>query len=246
MRFSYSAVWADVMELLRSHFSLVATVAGVFIFLPNLLLGYFVPQPEPAQIGEIGRVMAEYLSLNWHWLLLDNLVNMVGAIAILLLIFSRGITVGGAIAAALAILPFYFATSILSGLLIGIGFVFLIVPGLYLLGRLSPIGALLVAENRRNPLDAIARCFELTKGRGWAVLGLLCLVAVAGAIVVGVAVALLALLFVLALGQDLAALPVLIVKSAGNAALVTLILLLNAAIYRQLSRLGSAPAAPAD
>ena len=48
MKISYSAVWADTAALLRSHASLIATVAGVFIFLPGLLVAYFLPQPEPA------------------------------------------------------------------------------------------------------------------------------------------------------------------------------------------------------
>src|SRR3954467_5366360 len=109
MKFSYSDVWADLMGLLRAHASLIATVAGVFIFLPGLLLGYFAPQPEAAEsLGEMRRLMVEYASLNWPWLLLNSLAGMLGAIVILLLVFVRNITVGGAIAAALPILPFYF------------------------------------------------------------------------------------------------------------------------------------------
>lgn len=247
MKFSYSAVWADVMDLLRAHASLIATVAGVFIFLPGLLFAYFLPQPEPQDLGRLGEVWAEYIGANWPWLLLNSLMNMVGSIAILLLIFRRGVTVGGAIAAAVALLPFYFLASLLSSVLVGLGFVLLIVPGLYLLGRFGPLSAVVVAETRRNPADAIARCWALTRGHGWAVLGLILLVAVAAAIVIGVATALLGILFVLVAGQDLGQLLVLIVRTAGNAALVTLVLLLNAAVYRQLSRRDSAaPAAAAD
>lgn len=235
MKFSYSAVWAEVMALLRAHASLIATVAGVFIFLPGLLVAYFLPQPETQDFSRIGEMWVDYMRLNWHWLVLNSLVNMVGAIAILLLLFARGITVGGAIAAAVMLLPFYFLTSLLSGIALAFGFILLIVPGLYLLGRLGPVNAVVVAENRRNPIDALGRCFALTKGHGWAVLGLILLVAIAAAIVIGVATALLGILFVLVAGQDLGGTLVLIVKTAGNALLVTLLLVLNAAIYRQLS-----------
>jgi hypothetical protein len=245
MRFSYSAVWDDVMVLLRAHASLIATVAGVFIFLPGLLAAYFLPQPEPQEISRIGEAWVEYLSLNWHWMLLNSLVNMVGAIAILLLIFARDISVGGAIAAALPLLPFYFLASLLSSVAIGLGFILLIVPGLYLIGRLGPVTAVVVAENRRNPIDALARCFALTKGHGWAVLGLVLIVAIAATIVVQIATTLLGILFVLVAGQDLGQMLVLIVRTAGNAALVALILVLNAAIYRQLSGGPSAAAAAA-
>ncbi|HEX8572324.1 MAG TPA: hypothetical protein VF759_06200 [Allosphingosinicella sp.] len=246
MKFSYSAVWADVMALLRAHASLIATVAGVFIFLPGLLLAYFVPQPETQDLNRIGELWVEYLNSNWHWMLLNSLVGMIGSIAILLLIFARNISVGGAIGAALGLLPFYFLTSLLSSILIGFGFILLIIPGLYLLGRLGPINSVVVAENRRNPIDSISRCFALTKGNGWAILGLILIVAIAASIVIGIATSLLGILFVLVAGQDLGGMLVLIVKTAGSAALMALMLVLNAAIYRQISAGAPSAAAAAD
>jgi hypothetical protein len=185
----------------------------------------------------------DYLGANWPWLLLNSLVAMIGSIAILLLLFARDISVGGAITAALALLPSYFLASLLSSLAIGFGLFLLIVPGLYLLGRLGPANAVLVAENHKNPIAALTRCFALTRGHGWAIFGLILLIAIAAAIVVAIATALLGILFVLAAGQDVGQLLSLIVRTAGNSAMVTLLLVLNAAIYRQLSQ--SASAAPA-
>lgn len=246
MKFSYSAVWADVVALLRAHASLIATVAGVFIFLPGLLAAYFLPLPTTQDVGRMGEIWLEYLGANWHWMILNSIVNMIGSIAILKMIFERNISVGGAIAAALPILPFYFLASFLGSILIGIGFVALILPGAYLIGRLGPLNAVVVAEDRRNPIDAIGRCFALTRGHGWAVLGLILIVAVAAAIVIGVATTLLGILFILIAGQDLGGMLVLIVRTAGNAALMTLVLILGAAIYRQLAEGKSAAPAAAD
>ncbi|HET9639686.1 MAG TPA: hypothetical protein VFP12_10800 [Allosphingosinicella sp.] len=243
MKFSYSAVWADTAALLRSHSSLIATVAGVFLFLPGLLVAHFLPQPEPVELDRIGQLWIDYLGANWPWLLLNSLISMIGSIAILLLIFARDISVGGAIRAALALLPGYFIASLLGSFAIGIGFVLLIVPGLYLLGRLGPLNSVVVAEAHRNPIAAIRRCFELTRGHGWAILGLILIVAFAAAIAVGVASTLIGILLVLVAGQDIGQLLVLIVRTAGNAAMMTLLLVLNAAIYRQLSAGRSAPAA---
>jgi len=243
MKFSYSAVWADTAALLRSHGALIATVAGVFIFLPGLLVAYFLPQPEPTDLGRIGQMWIDYIGASWPWLLLNSLISMVGAIAILLLIFARDISVGGAIRGALPLLPAYFVASVYASLAIGFGFVLLIVPGLYLLGRLGPSNSVLVAEARRNPIAAIARCWALTRGHGWAVLGLILIVAVAAAIAVGVASTLVGILLVLIAGQDIGQLLVLIVRTAGNAAMMSLLLVLNAAIYRQL---GGARSAAAD
>jgi hypothetical protein len=235
MKLSYSAVWADVTALLRSHASLIATVAGVFIFLPALLTAYFLPQPEARNLSEMGRLWTEYASANWHWLLLSRLASMVGEIAILLLLFSRGISVGGAIAAAFALLLSYFAASVLANIAIGLGVLLLIVPGLYLLGRLGPLNSVLVAEARRNPVEALRRCWALTAGHGWAIVGLILIVAFAAAVVVAVATTLLGIVFILVAGQEIGQLLVLIVRTAGNAAMMTLLLVLSAALYRRLA-----------
>jgi hypothetical protein len=242
MKFSYSAVWADTVALLRSHASLLATVAGVFLFLPTLLIAHFLPQPEAVSFDRMGQLWSEYLVANWHWLLLARLIGMIGSIAILLLVFARGITVGGAIAAAFALLPAFFLASLLGSVGIGIGILLLIVPGLYLLGRLGPLNPVVVAEGHRNPIAALSRCWALTRGHGWAVLGLIIIVALAAAIVVAVASNLLGILFVLVAGQEVGRLLALIVATAGNAAMMTLLLVLGAAIYRRLSE-GSAAAA---
>ena len=242
MKISYNAVWADAMNLLRAHGSLVATVAAAFILLPWLLVAYFLPPPETTDPTRMWEAMAEYYTSNWPWLLLNNIVAMVGAAAVLMLIFRRGITVGGAIAAAVAILPFYFLASLLSSLIMMAGLLLLIIPGLYLFGRLATVTTIVVAEDRRNPVDAIRRSFDLTRGNGWAILGLVLLVAIAAVVVTSVVTWLFGILFVLVAGQDLAATLVLILRAAGNAAAACLLLLLVAAIYRQL---GAGPSAAA-
>ncbi|HYI40350.1 MAG TPA: hypothetical protein VE053_08535 [Allosphingosinicella sp.] len=246
MQFSYSAIWDDVTVLLRSHASLIATVAGVFIFLPILLTAYFLPPPESAAPERALQLWLEYGLANWHWLLLSFLVRSVGAIAILLLLCARDISVGGAIAAAVVLLPAYFVATLLSGVAVGFGFFLLVVPGLYLLGRLGPLNAVVVAEAHRNPIAALRRCWALTEGRGWSILGLILIVAIAAAIVVVVASTLLGILFILAAGKDIGQLLVLIVSTAGNAAMMVLLIVLSAAIYRRLSedRSGAAKAMP--
>lgn len=243
MKFSYSEVWTDVVALARTHGTLIGAVAGVFIFLPALLIGYLLPTPEAAGFNQMLQRLQEYAGANWHWLLLQSLVAMVGTIAIFRLIFARaGITVGAAIAAAVALLPTYFAASVLSGLAIGIGSLLLIVPGLYLIGRLSPLGAVIVAEEQRNPITALSRTWDLTKGRGWAVLGLVLVVLLAALVVVGVLNALLGVIVILIAGRELGTLLMLIVSTATSTGMTVLSILLYAAIYRRLSPAQSAAA----
>lgn len=238
MKFSYSAVWNDTMGLLRAHGALIAALAGVFLFLPALLIAQFLPPdqvPAPTLPEAIAAGRA-YLLANWHWLLLQTLLNMVGTIAILTLVFARsGTSVGQAISTGFALLPFFFLASVLSSIVIGIGLALLIVPGLYLIGRLTPLGPVVVAEHERNPIAALKRSFEVTKGNGWRVLGLVLVVALAAAIVMMVVNMLLGIVFVLAAGQDIGALLSRIVEAATGAALATLLVLLYAAVYRALT-----------
>ena len=107
--------------------------------------------------------------------------------AMLRLVLVQGTSVGGAIAFGAALLPFYFLLSLISGLMFIVGLVLLIVPALYLAGRLCTAGPILVAESSCNPIAAIARSFEITKGQGWALFGLIFLVVIVGIIVTGVA-----------------------------------------------------------
>jgi hypothetical protein len=169
------------------------------------------------------------------WFVLGGLFAMVGTAAMLRLVFARESTVGAALGFGLMLLPFYFLLQLLGGLMVGIGFVLLIVPGLYLIGRVAPAAAVMVAEMRRNPVDTISRSFAITKGRGWAVFGLVFIVGMVGGISVSVADTLFGIVFHLAAGHDLGTLLTAIVSCALSAAFATLIVMLYAAIYRALT-----------
>ncbi|QLC34852.1 hypothetical protein EFA46_011360 (plasmid) [Halarchaeum sp. CBA1220] len=60
--------------------------------------------------------------------------------------------------------------AIVAGVAIIIGFVFLVLPGVYLAVRLRLVVAAVVLEDC-GPLEALGRSLELTAGEGWTVLG---------------------------------------------------------------------------
>ncbi|HWT13353.1 MAG TPA: hypothetical protein VN231_11410 [Allosphingosinicella sp.] len=238
MNFSYSAVWNDTAAMLRANSSLLVAIAGAFFFLPGLLSAYFIPPPEEARdFAEMVQQMSGYVGRNWHWSLLGNLLNMVGIVAIyLLLLDPPGRTVGGALAGSVTFLPSYFLLSILLMTILGIAFLLLIVPCLYLLGRIGVAGAVMTAERRLNPVAAIGGAFARTKGRGWAVAGLILMVAAAGIVLILAIQAVLGSIFLLLGGRDgIGGLLVAVLQAALGAAYSTVLVVLLAAIYRALA-----------
>ena len=224
------------MRLLKLHGSLVVAVAGVFLLLPELLTSYFLPMPRATTIGRLIELTGAYFALNWPWLLVASLISAAGSITILLLLFSRAdTTVGGAIRSAMPLLIGYALASFIANAMIVAGSMLFAIPGLYLLGRLAPIGAVVVAEQRRNPVEALHRTFALTRRRGWAVCGFVVLVYLAGSLLVFATSRVIGALFLVAGGARLGGLLSLILDAGLAAALTTVTLVVYAAIYRRLA-----------
>jgi hypothetical protein len=270
VKFSYSQVWEDAVALIRANAPLLGALAGAFFLLPNLLREYFLPFPTPTAPAEVMPMIGAYLTANFHWLLLASLVEMVGALAIFVLVLSPGgISVAAAIGRAARLLPFYFLAMLLwsltmtaaalPGFLIGgllvrppappsalallVFLLLLAVPLAYLFGRTVLLGPVVAAEGQRNPLAALRRSFALTRGRGWAVVAMVGLVFLAGFVLTQALVYALGSVLILAAGQDLGRLLVLIVAGMLSAALMAVLAMLYAALYRRLEAGGSAPAA---
>jgi uncharacterized membrane protein len=235
MKFSYSAVWNEAVDLVRANAAVLVALAGVFFFLPDLAFLHFFPPPQPG--GGVDpntalQLVIEYYQACLPWLMLEFLLRMIGTISMLLVLLGPRTTVGGAIASSLMILPFYFLASLISGFMVLAGLLLLIVPGLYLSGRLAMIGPVVAAEGERNPIAAITRSLALTRGNGWAVLGLFILILLTGYILVAVAGWILGAIFMFVAGKDIGTFLALIVQTLGGAALATVLVALMASLYR--------------
>src|SRR4029453_2308518 len=71
--------------------------------------------------------------------------------------------------------PALIAASVIAAVVIGIGLLLLIVPGLYLLTIWSMIPAVVVLEGR-SAGDSFSRSHEIVRGNGWNVFGLIVIV----------------------------------------------------------------------
>jgi hypothetical protein len=168
-------------------------------------------------------------------LVLQSFVTMTGSAAMLRLVFARGGTVGGALGFAIALLPVYSVLMVLVGLAVGAGLALFIVPGAYLWGRLLTAGPAMIAEQRRNPIDALKRGFALSQGHGWLNVGLYLLVAIPGMVLAFALSKLGGILFILAAGQQTGTLLAEILLCAVQAVVIAVLTMLGAAIYRALA-----------
>lgn len=235
--FSPSAAWDEVSHILRGQTRLLAAIAGVFFLLPAVLVNLHGPAfGTAASLEEAFALARPYVPI----LLLSTLVQYVGQLAIWSLILSPDRpTVGGAIGRGLALLPLYFLLILVSNLLIVFGLLLLVLPGLYLLARLAPVGAAFVAEKGRWPFPAIARSFELTKSNALPIFAFLVIVGLIYLVVMIVASlvfgALLALLGLAMESGEIGAALLAIFSGVVNAAGTTIFTLMAIAIYRQLT-----------
>ncbi|HEX9933149.1 MAG TPA: hypothetical protein VGB08_09940 [Allosphingosinicella sp.] len=235
MRLTYNDLWTETQDLVRAYRTVLVALAGAFFFLPSLLSGHLMPL-EPLAGETLFEAAMRHARDNWPGLLAASLVEMLGTLAMLRLFLKpEGRTVGGDIVASLALLPGYFAARFIATLMIVIGLMALVVPGVYLFGRLAVLGAAIVAEGRRNPFDALRRAFALTRGHGFAVAGIFVILYVASWVISLIVTSALGAVAILALGRE----PGMLVALAGGAvvgaAAAVLLVALAAIVYRRLS-----------
>ena len=155
MKFDMGKAWSEATEMLGNNFGLVATILGLFYFVPGFAIAILFPEianPQPPQTppgaspDEAFSIMSDFLMQSWAegwpFLLATTLLQYVGAISVLALFRQGGSpTVGDALKAGVVGMPTYIATTIITAIAAGI----IIGVPLGLAFALSPIvGALLI------------------------------------------------------------------------------------------------------
>ena len=195
VKFDMGAAWEDTQQLLKSHTALIGTIAGVFLFLPALAFAWFGPAPiEPPANADFNQIMESFRA-SFRQMLPGQIAvaacSIIGTAGILRLWLSRtGTSVGEALTFAATVFPTMLAIQILCGFAIGFGAILLIIPGIYLIGRLSLVTPAVADRGLYNPFEAIRTSWELTRNNGWAIFFFLFLVGlvivIAGLIIGGV------------------------------------------------------------
>lgn len=172
----FPRLWDDACEMVRSDRELLFTVAAATLFLPSLVFSWL-----NAGLGEATWVLAFVFAA------LNLFVTYLGQTVILRLFLAHGGTIGFLLRDSVALVLPMIATVVLVSLGVAGGMILFIVPGIYLAGRLA-LASSLVADRRLPAVLALRLSWEKTGKSGFPL----------GVMIVGLGVALLATLFVLA------------------------------------------------
>jgi hypothetical protein len=154
-RLSFSAIWDGMTGAVLADLSRLFFIAAPFTLLIGVALDLFGP-PRPENLTEIS-------PSQWFWLLL---VPAVGAsfaqLVVTRLVLDPDADPRAAFGAAIAIWPVYIGAQLLSALPIGMGFLLLFVPGLYLYARLGFLTSAVAVVEGGPPLAILRRSWALS------------------------------------------------------------------------------------
>lgn len=232
------ACWNDALHLLISRREAVLAVAGVFLLLPAMLLAQFVGDPDfgtNPTAQEMFAIYQQYVEDNFAAVLGSNLVVSFGTFVIFVLFSAPGgQIVAEQFKAALGLfLGFLIANLLVTMVVLG-GLFLLVIPGVYLGGRLGILPMVMAAEREGNPIKALGRTWQVSMGNGWRIVLMLFVVALMGVFLVSVVTLVVGLVLVMIFpGEGWPFLTNLIEALLGTI-LSVIISAVVAAIYRQL------------
>ncbi len=267
-KFDMSRAWNEALAMLSANRETVLIIAGLFFFLPYL--GMMLLLPDMAEglsmAGKPGGgpeaamdALRSFYARHWWVFLLIGLAQAVGMLALLDLLGPRRPTVGEALKQGTGALLPYIGSQLIAGFGAGL---LLIIPlalmavspaagallliaaivGLiYLMTKFALVSPVLMIDRQRNPVAALRRSWQLTRGNSLRLFLFIFLIALAVTVAFIVVSMIAGLIFAL-FGPEGALIGNGLVAALLNAAWAVLILAALAAVHRQLA--GAEPAAP--
>jgi hypothetical protein len=258
MKLEMNRAWSHAMALVKANKDVVFVVAGVFFFLPYLV--FLTAMPDMAAMGDPATADAAFEQMGafyadaWWAMLLISIIQGVGMLGLLALLTDhRRPTVGQALKiGAGKILP-YLAAYILLAMAVGMVAVLLIggsaatgsvavgLVGLlaafalaaYAFVKFSLVAPVLVKEGVGNPVSALKRSWQLTKGNSLRLFAFYFLLLIAVFVLMAVISIVIGLLLAL-VGPDAEAFGSALLGSLMNAVWATVFLAVLAAVHDQL------------
>ena len=160
-RLSVGGVISEAFDLYGKHAAALLGTAVIVFVVAGVLQGILTDDH-----GIVLRVIASIIGLIASTLYTGFVVTLVADVRD----GRQDFSVGQMISSASEAIPRLIGNAILFGIAVGIGFILLIVPGLYLLTIWAVVAPAIVIE-RRGVLEAFGRSHELVRGNGWTVFG---------------------------------------------------------------------------
>lgn len=174
MKLNYMQCWNGALQILRDHKEAILAIAGVFVFLPPLVMGQMVGQPSLEGLtdaSEIQAVQFAFLSENWGYLLIANLLVIFGMVTIYVFIAQpANISVNDALNKAAKTFVVFIMANILTAIVTILGLFLFIIPGLYVAARLSLVPMFVAENDDWNPINALEDSWKATKNNGFSIL----------------------------------------------------------------------------
>lgn len=167
---SFAPIWADTLAIVRRHGELLWPLAAAFIFLPQLLIALAAPEQAAGAKPELGKAFL-VLALAGASIIATLLAQLATSF-IAMNDGTSGLTLGQVLARSARLSLPALAVVLIQGIAIVMGFLLLILPGFWVLARLS-VAQPVVANGPHDPLEALKESWRLTDGHALRILGLL-------------------------------------------------------------------------
>lgn len=259
MKLDMGNAWNEATGMIGANRELVAIIAGIFVFLPAIVLAVIAPElatgPAAVNPDDPMAAMREFYSANGIWLFLTALINAIGSLSLFALFADNRPTVGDAISTGVKTLLPYLAAQILLivvlaivlgvpvglavslggsavGVLVGI---VAAVALIYVMIKLSLLAPAMVIDGILNPVNALRASWDATKGNSLRLLLFYFLLGIA-VVVVAAVFGLISGLFVAMLGTgSIAAMLGGALNGLISAVWAVVIVAVLSATYRQLT-----------
>ena len=206
MHFNMNRAWDEAVRIMRANPELLALLAGLFIFLPTFAVYLAAPEAMsmPANMTQetASAEVNAWVERNGLYIILLQVVQYIGILAMLALFARRKPTVGEAIKNAFVALLPLLAAQILLGLAFGligsllialasalgsagvfVMTLFVIGGAIYVAARLFALLPSVIFEKNYNPLKAIGNAWRMTKGQGFRLLAFFALLIIAAIVI---------------------------------------------------------------
>lgn len=174
------------MGVIRSNRDILLVLAGAFFLLPQLAVDFMLPDPPAGLESEAaGKALIDIYAVWWPLILIGLAAQAAGLLAVIALIAAPDRpTVRESIGRGLKALPTMIAAQLVVGAGVGLGMLLILLPfaaiggeammgvamipalalALWVYSRTMLIAPIVVAEQLRNPFDAILQSWSSTRG----------------------------------------------------------------------------------